>query len=94
MGGGAVLVHLEEEATHEGVKARLGCKDLTALRSSLSITGAGTHSLMGYSPHTYYRPGAGDAVNMADLVPFCSLYKHICKIMSPPPPGNTMGSCE
>lgn len=78
----------------------MGCKDLTALRSSLSITGAGTHSLLGYLPHTYYRPGAAAAVNRADLVLFSlytgrqSLYKHIRKIMSPPPPGNTVGSCE
>lgn len=87
--------------TEEGVTARLGCQDPTALRLSLSTTGEGTYSLMGYLLHTYYRPGAGDAVNMTDLVLFCSLcgsgqslYKHICKIMSPTPPGNTVGSYE
>lgn len=47
----------------EGVTARLGCQDLTALRLSLSILGAGTYSLLGYLLHTCYTPGAEDAVN-------------------------------
>lgn len=62
----------------------MGGQDLTALRLSLNITGAGTYLLMGYLLHTYYQPGAGGAMNMTDLVLLCSfyasgqsLYKHI-----------------